>query len=165
MTIKLFLFHSLLFLCASTLCTACKRQDSPLTSEQEAKLQKIFDQNPEITPEQKEIVRQTLIRAIKEKSEVKPAVPNDPATCVAKNGVWGKQGLSEDEYCILKTADAGKPCTSSSQCETKCVANDDSGLFATGDKAAGHCYGSTSMVGFSGAIIEEGRVDSHLDVD
>lgn len=155
---------SILLIFALTLVTACK-QESALSAEQEAKLQKIFNENPDLPPEQKKILRETLIRAIEQKAKPKTTIPKDAPTCIAMGGDWGKWGPSERQLCTLRTSDAGKPCTSSSQCEMRCVANDSSSLFATGDSAKGHCFGSTTMSGFSGDIIEDGKVSSHLDVD
>ena len=49
-------------------------------------------------------------------------IRNDEAKkeCLKNGGTWGRQGLSVKEQCNLPTADGGKTCTDSSQCEGPC---------------------------------------------
>jgi len=59
-------------------------------------------------------------------------------------------------YCILPTSDAGKSCTSNSQCESVlCVAEDM-------NSTSGTCYGWSSAIGWCGlALVEENKVKSY----
>ena len=51
-------------------------------------------------------------------------LPDNEQDCLAQGGAWGPQGMLQREICDLPAADAGKPCTSSSQCQGLCLAND-----------------------------------------
>jgi hypothetical protein len=51
-----------------------------------------------------------------------PATLQDQASCEAQGGRWGRIGLSPREECNLPTADAGRECLSSSDCEGLCLA-------------------------------------------
>jgi hypothetical protein len=64
-----------------------------------------------------------------------PKLPiiNTKAECIASSGTWGWNGIphmsepSDGEgFCILSTTDAGKPCSSSSECQSECEATQDS---------------------------------------
>jgi hypothetical protein len=50
--------------------------------------------------------------------------PDNEQDCLAQGGAWGPQGLLQMEMCDLPAVDAGKPCTSSSQCQGLCLASD-----------------------------------------
>ena len=53
---------------------------------------------------------------------VKPSLPKTEPECVARGGEWifaGPQNVTK--YCFLKTADGGKACRTSSQCQSECV--------------------------------------------
>jgi hypothetical protein len=54
------------------------------------------------------------------------ALPDNEQDCLAQGGAWGPQGLLQQDMCDLPAADAGKPCTSSSQCQGLCLASDSS---------------------------------------
>lgn len=51
-------------------------------------------------------------------------LPDNEQDCLAQGGAWGPQGMLQREMCDLPAADAGKPCTSSSQCQGLCLASD-----------------------------------------
>jgi len=56
----------------------------------------------------------------------KPAGPiSSQADCTAAGGKWEQVGLAGSLACVLKTKDAGKSCTDSSQCEERCLATAD----------------------------------------
>jgi hypothetical protein len=89
----------------------------------------------------------------------KPAfkAPNGRAACLAAGGQWTwpgmpGQGVPEDfqGMCIVKLPDAGKPCSSSSQCLGTCRASD-----ITGTKAKGVCS-STNYAAGCFTLVEEG---------
>jgi hypothetical protein len=50
-------------------------------------------------------------------------IPKDQESCEAKDGVWKKIGISPREECNLPTADSGKVCDGSHQCEGVCLAD------------------------------------------
>jgi len=43
------------------------------------------------------------------------------ALCISAQGSWGPAGLFGEPMCHFAPADAGKACTDSAQCESKCV--------------------------------------------
>lgn len=48
--------------------------------------------------------------------------PNNPADCARNGGTWKRQPVSvEAYYCDIKTNDAGKPCSDTTDCEGFCV--------------------------------------------
>jgi hypothetical protein len=51
-----------------------------------------------------------------------PATPQDRAACEALGGKWGRIGLNPREQCNLPATDAGRECSSSSECEGLCLA-------------------------------------------
>jgi len=53
-------------------------------------------------------------------------LPDNEQDCLARGGAWGPQGRAQMEMCDLPAADAGQPCTSSSQCQGLCLASDSS---------------------------------------
>ncbi len=53
----------------------------------------------------------------------KPKGPiSSEADCTKAGGQWKQVGLAGSLACVLKTKDAGKSCTDSSQCEERCLA-------------------------------------------
>jgi hypothetical protein len=83
--------------------------------------------------------------------------PNGRAACLAAEGQWtwpGMPGQGEpDDFqgiCIVELPDAGKPCTSSSQCLGTCRASD-----VTGTEAKGVCS-TTNYAAGCFTLVEEG---------
>jgi hypothetical protein len=61
----------------------------------------------------------------------KPVLPKTEAVCVARGGDWifaGPQNVTK--YCFLKTADGGKTCESSTQCQSECVEHETGNMCA-----------------------------------
>jgi len=63
-----------------------------------------------------------------------------PAKCNHKGGVWGgyESGRGRSPGCNLPTNDAGIKCSDSSQCESACIAHDESNQNCS-------CYGWTKL--------------------
>jgi hypothetical protein len=51
-------------------------------------------------------------------------LPRTATACLAARGNWGPQGLFQIVGCSMKTADGGKTCTDSDQCQGTCLAPD-----------------------------------------
>ena len=52
----------------------------------------------------------------------KPSLPKTESECAARGGEWifaGPQNITK--FCFLKTADGGKACKASSQCQGECA--------------------------------------------
>lgn len=75
-------------------------------------------------------------------------VPEDEVGCLKEGGTWGKVGLLQLPTCVIKTADGGKSCTDSSQCERGCYTH----IGETGKRVTGFCqynnlnFGCRSLV-------------------
>lgn len=82
--------------------------------------------------------------------------------CAEHNGKWQKVGKLQMPACILTPKDAGKACTDSSQCETRCIAKDPEPK--AGEKADGICADSTNLFGCQ-TYIKDGRSEGTLCID
>lgn len=72
----------------------------------------------------------------------KPSIPKTESECVARGGQWifaGPQNIVK--YCLLKTADVGKACKKSSDCQSECVET------AQGNQCAGWFTGCFEPTG------------------
>lgn len=85
----------------------------------------------------------------------------DPAACAAKGGQIQPVCLLGRPMCIHPYADAGKTCSTGSDCEGRCMAGSTAKM---GMKATGVCAASNQPCGCF-AIIEDGVVQPTLCVD
>jgi hypothetical protein len=83
------------------------------------------------------------------------------AECAAKGGTISTAGLAAKPHCVLPTRDAGKPCTSSSQCEAGCIAPKSA---PPNTSATGRCKENTEPFGCR-AHVEDGKVQPTMCVD
>jgi hypothetical protein len=75
----------------------------------------------------------------------KHRLPTNESDCAAAGGTWNPvETLREERYCDLKTADAGKRCFDSMQCESSCFAAEKAEV---GSWAIGHCADHTQDLG------------------
>ena len=81
------------------------------------------------------------------------------AACKARGGTISTAGLAAKPHCVLPTKDAGKPCTSSAQCEAGCIATK-----SPDAKAIGRCKATTEPFGCH-AKVEDGKVQPVMCVD
>ncbi|MBN1168544.1 hypothetical protein JXA63_01500 [Candidatus Woesebacteria bacterium] len=66
------------------------------------------------------------------------STPQDKNSCEKLGGKWQLVDSPENRYfCNLSTADGGKSCTDSSQCESYCQASEEA---ERGISASGQCY-------------------------
>ena len=85
------------------------------------------------------------------------AAPKTAEACAAAGGTWRKVGMLREELCDVPTLDAGKPCKSSTECESACVAREGADLTKP---VTGACYKSLVLVGTCLTRVENGKVDS-----
>ena len=71
------------------------------------------------------------------------SIPQTEVECKAHGGSWGVLGL-QSMGCNVKTADSGKVCSDSNDCQGECLAPAGSG---NGDKAKGTCSAYTANFG------------------
>jgi len=84
---------------------------------------------------------------------VKLVVPQAEGGCVSAGGRWGPMGVFRNVGCDIKTTDAGKTCSDSSQCQASC-------LGPKGSKAGDHVVGSCSayVANFGNVVtVENGK--------
>jgi hypothetical protein len=83
------------------------------------------------------------------------------AECAAKGGTISTAGLAAKPHCVLPTRDAGRPCTSSSQCEAGCIAPKST---PPNTSVTGRCKADTEPFGCR-AHVEDGKVQPTMCID
>ena len=94
-----------------------------------------------------------------------PTVPGqsvDAASCAARGGEIRRVGRLQSEQCILKYADAGKPCTDSDQCAGDCRIEGNSGLNPS--TVTGQCQADSGRFGCH-TPVEDGKAGATLCID
>lgn len=86
--------------------------------------------------------------------------------CARSGGLLDTRGRRQTLMCAHPFADAGKACTSRSDCQGKCIANrtGDGALPAAGTDATGSCQADDRPFGCY-AEVERGKAHSALCVD
>jgi nitrous oxide reductase accessory protein NosL len=95
-----------------------------------------------------------------------PAVPGqsaDASSCASRGGELRRVGRMQTQQCITRYADAGKQCTSGSQCAGDCRVEGNSGI-APGTAAVGQCQAASDRVGCH-TTVEDGKAAATLCVD
>ena len=91
------------------------------------------------------------------------SVPADAASCRAAGGLMKPVGRMQSLQCVLSYADAGKSCTSGTQCRGDCRAAPGSDA-APGQPVAGYCQATSDRFGCS-TKIENGRAEATICID
>ncbi|CAM3614288.1 hypothetical protein [Parendozoicomonas haliclonae] len=81
--------------------------------------------------------------------------------CEAESGTWRKVGRLQAFACVLPTADAGKACTDSSECQVGCIVEEH---VEPGTKVVGQCMSSTHRFGCN-TMVTNGVVEGTLCID
>ncbi len=95
-----------------------------------------------------------------------PAVPGqsaDAASCASRGGELRRVGRMQTQQCIVKYADAGKSCTSGSQCAGDCRLEGNSGI-APGAAVTGQCQADSDRFGCH-TTVEDGKAGQTLCID
>ena len=93
------------------------------------------------------------------------AVPENPAAdCSARGGRMQPVGRMQTMQCVIRYADAGKPCTDSDQCAGECRTADVTARPAEGAATAGVCQADSNRFGCF-TRVENGRAEATLCVD
>jgi hypothetical protein len=99
-------------------------------------------------------------------THVRPTVANVPAdslSCQLAGGVMKPVGRRQLLQCVLSYADAGKSCSSGSQCEGDCRVAP--GVEAVpGQAVVGQCQATSDRFGCS-TRVEEGRAEATICID
>ena len=87
--------------------------------------------------------------------------PTTAAACTSAGGTWRREGMIGQEMCIFTYADAGKRCTSGSECLGDCRAE---GAAAPSGAVEGRCQATSSPFGCY-SNVEQGQVSGGMCVD
>lgn len=102
-----------------------------------------------------------------ETTDVPPAVqvPENatPAECAARGGTMQRVGRAQTMQCVVAYADAGKRCTTGSDCQGDCRV-ETTPFPQTGAAAVGQCQADSRPFGCY-ARVENGRATAALCVD
>ena len=91
------------------------------------------------------------------------SIPTDAAACSRAGGAMKPVGKMQSLQCVISYADAGKSCTSGSQCAGDCRAG--SGVdIAPGQPVAGYCQATSDRFGCS-TRVENGRAQATICID
>ncbi len=95
-----------------------------------------------------------------------PTIPGqsaDAASCASRGGELRRVGRMQTQQCIVKYADAGKSCTSGSQCAGDCRLEGNSGV-APGASVTGQCQADSDRFGCH-TTVEDGKAGPTLCID
>ena len=92
-----------------------------------------------------------------------PGQSADAAACAARGGQIQRVGRMQSEQCVIKYADAKKPCTDGDQCQGDCRI-EDTPFPAEGAAAHGQCQADSRPFGCY-ATVEDGKATPALCVD
>lgn len=92
-----------------------------------------------------------------------PVRSADAAACAANNGTMKQVGKLQSWQCVINYADAGKPCSSSSQCQGDCRVASGTEV-ALGAPTAGVCQATSDRFGCN-TRVEDGKAGATLCID
>ena len=86
--------------------------------------------------------------------------------CASSGGTLAPRGKKQEAVCVHPYPDAGKSCSSSSQCGGRCIAkvNADGSLPKIGESAAGMCQADDKLFGCF-AELKNGKVSASMCID
>ncbi len=92
-----------------------------------------------------------------------PVQSADAAACAARNGTMRQVGRLQSWQCVINYADAGKVCSSSSQCQGSCLAGEATDR-TPGATITGVCQATSSRFGCN-TPVENGKAGPTLCID
>jgi len=105
---------------------------------------------------------QPLPSPVAENRQATP-VPTTSTDCAAKGGTMQPVGRAQTMQCVIAYADAGKRCTTGSDCLGDCRV-EDAPFPADGSAAVGRCQADSQPFGCY-ARVENGRTTSAICID
>ena len=96
--------------------------------------------------------------------EVSAPQPQDAAACRARGGEMRRVGRMQSLQCVIPTADAGRSCTDSDQCERRCILSDSVKPTRPDTPVTGTCQAESVRFGCF-QTVEDGRAGPALCVD
>ena len=92
-----------------------------------------------------------------------PGQSVEASACAARGGEIRRVGRMQSEQCVIKYADAGKPCTSGDQCAGDCRITA-SPFPSQGETAQGQCQAESQNFGCH-ASVENGKATAAICID
>ncbi|MBA4807913.1 hypothetical protein [Brevundimonas sp.] len=92
-----------------------------------------------------------------------PMQSADASACATRGGTMKQVGRMQSWQCVIRYADAGKPCTDGDQCQGDCRLEGNTGL-APGAATAGVCQADSDRFGCN-AVVEDGKAGATLCID
>ncbi len=97
-------------------------------------------------------------------SQVSAAGTTDAALCASQGGKMLPQGRMQTERCVITYADAGRRCTTGSDCAGDCRIEEAAGAPHAGAAAVGQCQRTSSRFGCY-TTVENGKAEATICVD
>lgn len=88
----------------------------------------------------------------------------DAALCASQGGKMLPQGRMQTERCVITYADAGRRCTTGSDCQGDCRVEEVAGTPQAGAAAVGTCQRTSSRFGCY-TTVENGKAEATICVD
>ncbi|MBT2187685.1 hypothetical protein [Sphingobium nicotianae] len=88
----------------------------------------------------------------------------ETVSCARTGGFLAQRGRRGNLMCVHPFVDAGKSCSSKSDCKGRCIAKTDGPLPEAGASAAGMCQADDRLFGCF-AEIDKGKVKSSMCID
>lgn len=100
------------------------------------------------------------------KVELVSGIPTREArACAVSGGTLEARGRRQTLMCVHRFADAGKSCTTKSDCKGRCIASSGpNGLPKVGEAATGRCQADDRIFGCF-AEVKDGKVASSMCID
>lgn len=92
-----------------------------------------------------------------------PGQTPDAASCASRGGEIRRVGRMQSEQCVIKYADAAKPCTDGSQCAGDCRI-EATPFPQAGQAATGQCQAESQNFGCH-ANVEKGKATAAICID
>ncbi|WP_291840974.1 hypothetical protein [Brevundimonas sp.] len=102
--------------------------------------------------------------AAPQQSQASAAGSTDAALCASQGGKMLPQGRMQTVRCVITYADAGKRCTTGSDCQGDCRIEDVAGTPNAGAPAVGQCQAASGRFGCY-TTIENGKAEPTICVD
>lgn len=97
-------------------------------------------------------------------TQVSAAGSTDAALCASQGGKMLPQGRMQSVRCVISYADAGRRCTTGSDCQGDCRIEEVAGAPQAGATVAGTCQRDSSRFGCY-TTVENGKAEATICVD
>ncbi|HEY0927833.1 hypothetical protein, partial [Brevundimonas sp.] len=109
-------------------------------------------------------VKSDLAEVGQTRAPVADSASLDATECAARGGKMLPQGRMQSVRCVITYADAGRRCTTGSDCQGDCRVEEVAGTPQAGAAAVGTCQRDSSRFGCY-TTVENGRAEATICVD